>query len=102
MRKHLKEKKTVNKARRKIVLGIATLPVSGIANAVVSTPSASEGPFYPTTDMRLDDIDNNLVKISDQVEQAGGEIVQLKASRIGPRRDLAMRCQRSLPASRRL
>lgn len=71
-------KNTVNNTRRKVVFGIATLPVAGIANAALPTPGASEGPFYPTTNMRFDDVDNDLVKISEQVEQAGGEVVQLK------------------------
>lgn len=78
MRNNQQEKTTVNKARRKIVFGIATLPVTCIVNAAVSTPGAAEGPFYPTTDMRFDDIDNNLVKVSSEIKQAGGEIVQLK------------------------
>ena len=68
---------TVNTIRRKILLGMMTLPASGIAGAAMKTPSASEGPFYPTTDMRYNDIDNDLVKISDQIKQAGGEIVKL-------------------------
>ena len=71
-------KNALNKTRRKIIFGIATLPVTGIVNAALSTPSASEGPFYPTTDMRFADIDNDLVKISNRVKQAGGEVVWLK------------------------
>ena len=71
-------KNAVNKARRKVIFGIATLPVTGIVSAAVSTPGATEGPFYPTTEMRFDDIDNDLVKISSEVKQAGGEIVRLK------------------------
>lgn len=67
----------INRSRRKLFLGIMTLPVSGLAVAAVSTPSASEGPFYPTTGMRFDDIDNDLVKITGDVEQAGGEVVML-------------------------
>ena len=58
-------------------LGIMTIPVSGLAAAAISTPPASEGPFYPTTDMRFDDIDNDLVKITGNVEEAGGEVVML-------------------------
>jgi protocatechuate 3,4-dioxygenase beta subunit len=54
-----------------------TLPVSGLARAVIPTPSGSEGPFYPTTRMRFNDIDNDLVKIEGEVERAGGEIVML-------------------------
>jgi len=67
----------VNRSRRKLFLGIMTLPVSGLAVAALPTPSASEGPFYPTTRMRFNDIDNDLVKIEGEVEQAGGEVVTL-------------------------
>ncbi len=42
------------------------------------TPSATEGPFYPTTAMRFDDVDNDLVKIGDAVKRAGGEVILLK------------------------
>jgi len=54
------------------------LPITGLAIAAIRTPGAGEGPFYPSTGMRFDDIDNDLVKISGRVEQAGGEIVRLK------------------------
>jgi protocatechuate 3,4-dioxygenase beta subunit len=67
----------VNRSRRKLFLGIMTLPVSGLAATVMPTPSATEGPFYPTTGMRFDDVDNDLVKITGEVEQAGGEVVTL-------------------------
>ena len=70
-------KDSVNRTRHNLILGMMTLPVTNVATASLSTPSASEGPFYPTTQMRYDDIDNDLVKISDQLEQAGGEIVRL-------------------------
>lgn len=66
-----------NPWRRKLVLGIMTLPVSGLAAATIPTPTASEGPFYPTPGMRLDDVDNDLVKITGEVEQADGEVVRL-------------------------
>ncbi|MCG6889934.1 MAG: protocatechuate 3,4-dioxygenase [Gammaproteobacteria bacterium] len=66
----------VNRRRRRVLCGIAALPVAGLA-ATEPTPSASEGPFYPPAGMRLDDIDSDLVKVADQVEQAGGEIVTL-------------------------
>lgn len=62
--------------RRRLVLGLAALPVSGLA--AVRTPSASEGPFYPIGDMRFDDVDNDLVKIDGRVQAAGGEIVRLQ------------------------
>ena len=48
------------------------LTSSGIAKAALTTPGATEGPFYPNTDMRYNDIDNDLVKIGSRVEQAGG------------------------------
>ncbi len=64
--------------RRRLILGILSLPLSRIAAAASATPPASEGPFYPTSSMRFDDVDNDLVKIAGQVEQAGGEIVQLR------------------------
>ena len=65
----------VNRRRRDLMLGLAIMPVSGVA-AMLPTPSASEGPFYPTSAMRHADIDNDLVRIDDQVDQAGGEIVR--------------------------
>ena len=67
-----------DRARRNLLLGIIALPVTGLAYTSIQTPRASEGPFYPSTGMRFDDIDNDLVKISSRVEQAGGEIVRLK------------------------
>jgi protocatechuate 3,4-dioxygenase beta subunit len=66
----------VNRRRRRLLCGIAALPVAGLA-ASEPTPAASEGPFYPPAGMRLDDIDSDLVKIAGRVEQAGGEIVTL-------------------------
>ena len=70
-------KDSVNRRRRNLFLGMMTLPVSGLAKAVIPTPSGSEGPFYPTTRMRFSDIDNDLVKIEGEVERAGGEVVML-------------------------
>ncbi len=66
-----------NRDRRRLLLGLAGLPIAGVVSAATPTPSASEGPFYPTGDMRFADIDNDLVKISGRVEQAGGEVVRL-------------------------
>ncbi len=68
---------SVNRGRRKLFFGLMALPVTRLAAAVTPTPSASEGPFYPTSGMRFDDIDNDLVKITGEVEQAGGEVVRL-------------------------
>ncbi len=67
----------VDRDRRKLFLGLLTLPVSGLAATAITTPAGSEGPFYPTRSMRFDDIDNDLVKINGEVDQAGGEIVTL-------------------------
>ncbi len=68
--------------RRRLLLGLLTLPLSRLASAATGTPAAatpkaSEGPFYPTGSMRFDDVDNDLVRIDGQVQQAGGEIVRL-------------------------
>ena len=68
---------SVNRGRRKLFFGLLALPVSGLAAVSTRTPPASEGPFYPTSGMRFDDIDNDLVKIAGEVEQAGGEVVKL-------------------------
>lgn len=53
----------------------ASIPAA--VRAAVPTPSATEGPFYPTNAMRFADVDNDLVRIAGVVEQAGGEIVHL-------------------------
>lgn len=65
----------VNRRRRGLVLGMAVLPITGLA-ATTQTPPASEGPFYPLSAMRFDDVDNDLVRVAGQVRQAGGEIVR--------------------------
>lgn len=52
--------------------------ISGDLLASLLTPKASEGPFYPKPSMRFDDIDNDLVKVSGAIEEAGGEIILLK------------------------
>ena len=66
----------VSNVRRRLLFGLAALPAAGLA-ATGPTPAASEGPFYPLAEMRFKDVDNNLVKVAGQVEQAGGEIVGL-------------------------
>jgi protocatechuate 3,4-dioxygenase beta subunit len=48
-----------------------------VANAAIPTPSATEGPFYPSEAMRFPDVDNDLVKIASAVREAGGEIARL-------------------------
>jgi len=77
----------VDPLRRRILHGMAALPVVGFSGTALATsatsatsattPSASEGPFYPPAQMRFDDVDRDLVKIVDKLEQAGGEIVTL-------------------------
>ena len=66
-----------NQRRRRLVLGTLLLPAAPLVDAAVRTPAASEGPFYPTTGMRFEDVDNDLVKISGAVRQAGGEVVRI-------------------------
>ena len=71
-------KNSVNTNRRRLLLGIFSLPFAEAVGASVLTPRGSEGPFYPTPGMRFDDVDNDLVKIKGVVEAAGGEIVRLQ------------------------
>lgn len=59
-------------------LGIIGLAAARPALAVVATPSATEGPFYPTPKMRHADVDNDLIKILGSVQEAGGEVFLLK------------------------
>ena len=63
--------------RRRLLLGALLLPAAPVVDAAIPTPAASEGPFYPTGEMRFDDIDSDLVKIDGTVNQAGGEIVRV-------------------------
>jgi protocatechuate 3,4-dioxygenase beta subunit len=67
----------INTKRRSLLTAAALLPLAPIANALAPTPSAMEGPFYPTSSMRFDDVDNDLVKIEGAVSAAGGEVIQL-------------------------
>ncbi len=62
-------------------MGASTL--GGKAVAAVLTPSATEGPYYPTHEMRTPDIDNDLVKIRGLVEEAGGEVFTLRGTVTG-------------------
>ncbi len=70
------------KERRSFIKSL--LAFSGIslfsanANAATKTPRATEGPFYPTAPMRYADTDNNLVKVSGKVKDAGGEVITLR------------------------
>lgn len=67
----------INTRRRSLLTAAALLPLAPVANALAPTPSAMEGPFYPTSSMRFDDVDNDLVKIEGAVKAAGGEVIQL-------------------------
>ena len=66
--------------RRFFLSLLAALPFSGLAKAALAqrTPAAMEGPFYSTGAMRFADADNNLVRISGLVRDAGGEVIILK------------------------
>ncbi|NOD78867.1 MULTISPECIES: protocatechuate 3,4-dioxygenase [unclassified Ruegeria] len=70
------------KSRRKLLGGIVGLmgvgSIGARAAAAVLTPSAAEGPYYPTPAMRTPDTDNDLVKIRGRVEDAGGEVFTLR------------------------
>ncbi len=57
-------------------LGLAATGRPVVADSL--TPSATEGPFYPTKTMRRADVDNDLVKIMGKVQEAGGEVFVLK------------------------
>ena len=60
-------------------IAITSLSVfSRNAVSAILTPSATEGPFYPNSSMRLADVDNDLVKVMGTVKKAGGEIIRLK------------------------
>lgn len=59
-------------------LGALGLAAAKPAFAATPTPSATEGPFYPTPTMRRADVDNNLVKILGSVQEAGGDVFILK------------------------
>ena len=71
-----------SKSRRGVLAGLAAAIAGLFAFRAVSasggTPSAAEGPFYPTPKMRFTDADNNLIKIAGLVEEAGGEPITLK------------------------
>lgn len=68
---------SINTKRRTLLSAAALMPLAPLANALAPTPSAMEGPFYPTSSMRFEDVDNDLVKIEGAVKAAGGEVIQL-------------------------
>jgi protocatechuate 3,4-dioxygenase beta subunit len=67
--------------RRRLLLGAlaaatASPPLAGLAQAILKTPSQTEGPFYP---LRLpDDQDNNLVVVKGAQGMAKGEVTHLQ------------------------
>jgi len=64
-------------ARLGAVFGVSFL--FGTSHAqTAKTPGAIEGPYYPKPSMRVEDTDNDLVKIDGLVTEAGGEIFTLK------------------------
>ena len=70
--------------RRPLLAAFLTAPLLALARrAGARTPTATEGPFYPTPAMRFADIDNNLVRITGAVRDAGGEVVILKGRVLG-------------------
>jgi len=74
---------TNSKPNRRGILAwtLAAVGLSATGRPVVAaslTPSATEGPFYPTKTMRRADVDNDLVKIMGKVQEAGGEVFHLK------------------------
>lgn len=70
--------------RRRQTLGLLLATASAVAGAQAAqgqrTPPASEGPFYPPDSMRLADRDNDLVKVAELVQEAGGEVLHLAGS----------------------
>ncbi|MBT6277766.1 MAG: protocatechuate 3,4-dioxygenase, partial [Chromatiales bacterium] len=59
------------------VAGLSSAVLARSVSAANPTPSTTDGPFYPTSSMRFSDDDSDLVRISDEVVDAGGEIVLL-------------------------
>jgi len=70
--------------RRGILAGLVTFASGAFfwrrAEAAGLTPRATEGPFYPTSTMRMPDVDNDLVKVMGLVKEAGGEVITLKGT----------------------
>ena len=67
--------------RRRALKCLAAVSFTALAPKIAMaarTPSATEGPFYPTEAMRFADADNDLVKIDGAVRSAGGEVLILK------------------------
>jgi protocatechuate 3,4-dioxygenase beta subunit len=70
-------------SRRALLAAAPALLVPRIVLAdAMPTPSATEGPFYPT-EIPADD-DNDLVRIEDAVREAGGDILHLEGRVLDP------------------
>lgn len=70
-------------SRRTLLSAVPALLVPRIVLAdAMPTPSATEGPFYPT-EIPADD-DNDLVRIEDAVREAGGDILHLEGRVLDP------------------
>lgn len=63
--------------RRRLLFGALLVPFTPLVNAATLTPRAAEGPFYPTPNMRFNDIDNDLVKIDSADATSLGEVVRI-------------------------
>lgn len=67
--------------KRKLIAGFTVLAgwtgLRPVLAAVQPTPRQTEGPFYPREQDMFADRDNDLVKIRDQVVEAGGEILHI-------------------------
>lgn len=77
--------KIFENSRRRFLLAWSALIGGALANSsrvsaatLQQTVKATEGPFYPKKSMRLEDVDNDLVKVMGAVKQAGGEVIKLK------------------------
>lgn len=69
-------------SRRRILKGLFSMislsAISSRAASTILTPRATEGPFYPNSSMRFEDVDNNLVNVIGSVKKAGGEVIRIK------------------------
>jgi protocatechuate 3,4-dioxygenase beta subunit len=68
--------KQPNIVRRRLLAGLVLMS-NPLRAALTMTPPSTEGPFYPSEDMRLADIDADLVRNEAEIRRAGGEIVML-------------------------
>ncbi len=82
MKKNSRNKRAnFHRRRRKLLGAFLGTGVLGIAHTVKAsidiTSSQSEGPFYPQSPDRFDDMDNDLVRLEHETREAGGEILHL-------------------------